>query len=248
MSSRLVQVKCPRCGATEVFAAADVGQDVSCWSDPRVRFALRTDRPFGAADWDAARTPGPLRACLKPLRVTPRPRASAGFAVALVRAVYPKPRSRWLRKAAEYGEQFLRTGTVPHGELSEVLNALIDGQPPWLLPAWAQAGICCVSNYPLGWPLCGVFDVRYPRLVADLIREFAPNPFRPLTWNPGWVTATVHQLATHIDTADEFAALPILADALQDAGCDDEQVLAHCRADRPHARGCWVLDAVRAAP
>jgi hypothetical protein len=38
--------------------------------------------------------------------------------------------------------------------------------------------------------------------------------------------------------------MPILADALQDAGCDDEQILTHCRADETHARGCWVLDAV----
>ncbi|MDY3553595.1 hypothetical protein R5W24_002698 [Gemmata sp. JC717] len=38
--------------------------------------------------------------------------------------------------------------------------------------------------------------------------------------------------------------MPILADALQDAGCDNDDILNHCRADTVHARGCWVVDAV----
>jgi hypothetical protein len=39
--------------------------------------------------------------------------------------------------------------------------------------------------------------------------------------------------------------MPILADALQDAGCDNEEVLDHCRAaDGVHVRGCWVVDLV----
>ena len=37
--------------------------------------------------------------------------------------------------------------------------------------------------------------------------------------------------------------MPILADALQDAGCDNEDMLNHCRdVNQPHVRGCWVLD------
>jgi hypothetical protein len=40
----------------------------------------------------------------------------------------------------------------------------------------------------------------------------------------------------------DFAAMPILADALQDAGCDHADILAHCRGDGPHVRGCWVVD------
>jgi hypothetical protein len=42
----------------------------------------------------------------------------------------------------------------------------------------------------------------------------------------------------------DFAAMPILADALEDAGCDSPDVLAHCRGDGPHVRGCWVVDLV----
>jgi hypothetical protein len=40
----------------------------------------------------------------------------------------------------------------------------------------------------------------------------------------------------------EFAAMPILADALQDAGCENADILTHCRGDGSHVRGCWVVD------
>ena len=43
----------------------------------------------------------------------------------------------------------------------------------------------------------------------------------------------------------DFAPMPILADALQDAGCEHEDILAHCRdANGTHVRGCWVVDLV----
>jgi hypothetical protein len=42
----------------------------------------------------------------------------------------------------------------------------------------------------------------------------------------------------------DFSAMPILADALQDAGCEDADILDHCRGDRMHVRGCWVVDLV----
>jgi hypothetical protein len=45
-----------------------------------------------------------------------------------------------------------------------------------------------------------------------------------------------------------FGDLPILADALEDAGCGDSEILGHCRGPRPHARGCWVLDLLGANP
>ncbi|MDY3556283.1 hypothetical protein R5W24_005446 [Gemmata sp. JC717] len=43
----------------------------------------------------------------------------------------------------------------------------------------------------------------------------------------------------------DFSAMPILADALQDAGCEDGAVLDHCRDPHGvHVRGCWVVDLV----
>jgi len=52
-------------------------------------------------------------------------------------------------------------------------------------------------------------------------------------------------LARQIYESRDFSAMPILADALQDAGCDNEDILSHCRdTNQPHVRGCWVVDLV----
>jgi hypothetical protein len=75
-----------------------------------------------------------------------------------------------------------------------------------------------------------------------LLRELFGNPFRPVTADPAWLTPTVIALAEGIYQESAFDRLPILADALQDAGCDSEDVLNHCRYEGVHVRGCWVSD------
>jgi len=62
--------------------------------------------------------------------------------------------------------------------------------------------------------------------------------------DPAWLTPTVASLARGIYTDRAFDRLPILADALQDAGCDSADILGHCRGPGPHVRGCWVVDLV----
>ena len=79
---------------------------------------------------------------------------------------------------------------------------------------------------------------------VSLIRCVVGNPFRPVVAAPSWRTSTVLALARQMYKAREFSALPILADALQDAGCDNADVLDHCRGPGPHVRGCWVVDLV----
>ncbi|MFO0822610.1 MAG: hypothetical protein U0792_05725 [Gemmataceae bacterium] len=79
---------------------------------------------------------------------------------------------------------------------------------------------------------------------TQLLRCIFGNPFRPAVLDPEWRTSTVVQLARGIYDDRDFDRLPILADALQDAGCDNPEVLNHCRQPGPHARGCWVVDLV----
>ncbi|AMV27893.1 hypothetical protein VT84_26050 [Gemmata sp. SH-PL17] len=79
---------------------------------------------------------------------------------------------------------------------------------------------------------------------CDLIREVFGNPFRPVTFDSSWLTSTVRALATGVYTERAFDRLPILADAIQDAGCDSDDVLTHLRSDGPHVKGCWALDLV----
>jgi hypothetical protein len=78
---------------------------------------------------------------------------------------------------------------------------------------------------------------------ASLVRDIFGNPFRPVVVDPSWLTSDVVGLAHGIYEEKAFDRMPILADALQDAGCTNEDVLTHCRdAKQVHVRGCWVVD------
>jgi hypothetical protein len=81
--------------------------------------------------------------------------------------------------------------------------------------------------------------------VCELIRELFGNPFRPVTVEPAWLRwrdGLVEHMARDIDDGRRYGDLPILADALEDAGCADADLLAHLRGPGPHLRGCWALD------
>src|SRR5436190_674337 len=86
--------------------------------------------------------------------------------------------------------------------------------------------------------------LRTWRHQPGLLRDIFGNPFRPILANPSWLTSTVVQLAEGIYADRALDRIPILADALQDAGCDNANILDHCRGPGPHVRGCWVVDAV----
>jgi hypothetical protein len=98
--------------------------------------------------------------------------------------------------------------------------------------------------------LVPVFSHEFGCLETSLVRygnhfrDIFGNPFRPVTFSPEWRTDTAVALASQMYESREFGAMPILADALQDAGCDNEDILNHCRGDGPHVRGCWVVDLV----
>jgi hypothetical protein len=78
---------------------------------------------------------------------------------------------------------------------------------------------------------------------CSLLRCVFGNPLRPVVPDPGWLTSTVVALARRIYEQRAFENLPMLADALEDAGCDNADVLEHCRnRSVAHARGCWVID------
>jgi hypothetical protein len=90
----------------------------------------------------------------------------------------------------------------------------------------------------------GPMGVEEASAQADLLRDVF-NPFHPgvidtswLAWNDG----TVAKLAHSIYAERAFDRMPILADALEDAGCLDAEVLGHCRQPGPHVRGCWLVD------
>lgn len=83
--------------------------------------------------------------------------------------------------------------------------------------------------------------------MSALAHEILGSPFHKPVFDPTWLACN-HGAAKHI--AEQIAAngnfsdMPILADALEDAGCRDEALLRHCREERTHVPGCWALDAV----
>jgi hypothetical protein len=90
-----------------------------------------------------------------------------------------------------------------------------------------------------------VANAREEAVEATLLRDLFGTPFRAAALDPAWLAwndGTVAKLAAAIYDARRFADLPILADALEDAGCTDAAILAHCREPGEHVRGCWVVD------
>ena len=75
-----------------------------------------------------------------------------------------------------------------------------------------------------------------------LLRDIMGNPFLPVTLDPAWLTSTVKQLAEVIYADRAFDRMPILADALEEAGCTNADILNHCRQPGVHVCGCWVVD------
>jgi hypothetical protein len=81
---------------------------------------------------------------------------------------------------------------------------------------------------------------------AALVRDvWGPLPFRSIAIDPAWRAwndGTIPNLASVIYRDRRFEDLPVLGDALEEAGCADADLLTHCRADGEHVRGCWVVD------
>jgi hypothetical protein len=77
-------------------------------------------------------------------------------------------------------------------------------------------------------------------LFRDIVKKFRKSQvnLNVLAWNDG----AVCKMAQAVYDARAFDRLPLLADALEDAGCDDADILSHCRTPGEHVRGCWVVD------
>src|SRR5206468_3802268 len=86
---------------------------------------------------------------------------------------------------------------------------------------------------------------------AELLQDVFGNPFRTVAVDPAWRTpsvlalaqATYHERSLPAGTLDPDR-LAVLADALEDAGCDNADILAHLRSPGLHVRGCWALDLI----
>jgi hypothetical protein len=87
-------------------------------------------------------------------------------------------------------------------------------------------------------------ELQSEKWTSDTIRDIFGNPFRPIAFDPRWLTADVVGVARGIYEDRAFDRMAILTDALINAGCDSDDVLSHCRNGGPHVRGCWVVDRI----
>jgi hypothetical protein len=85
---------------------------------------------------------------------------------------------------------------------------------------------------------------RIDKAHASLLRDVFFYPLRTVALDPTWLTPPVQKLAQAAYQDRDFGVLPILADALEEAGCTDADILNHCRGPGPHVRGCWVVDLI----
>jgi hypothetical protein len=112
--------------------------------------------------------------------------------------------------------------TAIHANVSALTaaHAVCDDDDPTSEAKWQAERICQVS----------------------VLHHIFGNPFRPVAVDPFWLTPSVVAVAQTIYEDRQFEDMPILADALDEAECDNAAILSHCRLPGPHVRGCWVLD------
>ena len=170
-----------------------------------------------------------------------------------VRQVWDQIPPGHMREAVETAEQYadgaataedLRTAhsryfdVAARGELKTMVN------PQLLFLAYAASASIRSITRPHSSTHAGGLNRFAGQALPDLIRCVVGNLFRPIDAVPGWLAPTAVDLAAVIYADRAFDRLPILADALEEAGCTDPAVLSHGRSPGPHVRGCWVVDLV----
>ena len=218
-------------------------------------------------EWPACADPDPM---LASLGATASQRKFRLFAVACCRR-QPATREAWPwgERAVDVAEQFCDglTDTAALGRAQTDVESRLElypGEPVYNAGFWAcsqdiVSGVRGATFYAANLVASslvecssGDFDDRYAavreqerRCQCVLLRDVFGNPFRPAATDPSWRCSTVVALAHRMYESRDFSAMPILAGALQDAGCDNDDVLDHCRGLGLHVRGCWVVDVVR---
>ena len=189
------------------------------------------------------------------------------FAVACCRRVWERL-DPLERKAVEVAERYAdglssreeldAAGEAASSGTAEMVGLDKEHNPAVWVTSWsAQKAATDSSAYAAGWAVRGIVGHRTTKSAwevafagererqCDFLRDIVGNPFRPVVIPPAvlaWSGGTVVKLAQAIYDDRRFGELPVLADALEDAGCTDAAILVHCRGPGEHVRGCWVVD------
>ncbi len=161
------------------------------------------------------------------------------FACACFRRVWPQIADQRVRAAIEVVERF-----VDKKASREELLAARTGDHAALDVAqesgWYAAWYGCESTMYIA-----VNKKAERKEQAKLLRDILGNPFRPASlasYPLSWHGDLIVSIARQIYENRYFVDMPILADALEEAGCTNDDILNHCRQPGEHVRGCWVID------
>ncbi len=177
------------------------------------------------------------------------------FASACCRALWHFIVDSNCRNAVEMSERFADKLTSAE-ELEEAARRSPPGRPsggswaPVRLSFARQArravlATCQPVAQDAAWETARQSMALIQNLQAHILRDIFGNPFRPAVLDPAWLRwrdGFIPQVAQSIYDERRFADLPILGDALEDAGCTNIDILDHCHRPGEHVRGCWVLD------
>jgi hypothetical protein len=178
------------------------------------------------------------------------------FACGLGRSLWPYLGDDRSRRVVEVAEQYA-DGLATQAELAAAeeaalgansgpasrLASWVGDQGPWQAARMIVLAIWQAQREHIAKDWSGKMGSRSRAMLHCVFS----NPFRPVTLDPKWLLwnhGTVPAIARRVYDERAFHDLPILADALEDAGCTDQDILAHCRTGGPHVRGCWVVDLV----
>jgi hypothetical protein len=210
------------------------------------------------SEWLACADPNVMLAFLRTKATKRRLRL---FAVGCCRKIWHRLTDARSRSAVEVAERF---ADDPHNqELRDALSKAAAAayaveaaarESIFMVNAHAAVRACHTVEYTVASEIFAAFAVMtacaaaYPEnlmkshLHCILLRDIFGNPFCPVSIDQSCKGGTALDLAQAIYDERAFDGLPILADALEDVGCTNQEILGHCRGSGPHVRGCWVLD------
>lgn len=203
--------------------------------------------------WLACKNPAPMFEFFRNGRNLTERKARL-FAVACCRRIWPLLTHEWSRQAVEICERYA-DGLASQEELGaahnyayEVLRTSADANASAILCTWATSdpNYSNYSRYEVASDsAASAVQHRAAERVAQAasLRDLLAFPVPP-TLDPSCLSGTVVALAEAIYDERAFDRLPVLADALEDGGCTNQDILSHCRTFGEHVRGCWVVDLI----
>ncbi len=171
------------------------------------------------------------------------------FAVACCHRFWPSITEPTSRNAVEVAERYADSLVGIHTlHAARLVAAHMRGRMPYNATIHVADDEASNAAWEVATYLSGAFapvadDER--AVQANLLRCIVGNPFRLVTIDPAWLAwndGTIPKLAQGIYDERAFDRMPILADALEEAGCTNTDILQHCRQSGEHERGCWVVD------